>query len=426
MVGGIVCPIDYKQTIIFYSQTNLIIRLMIKLKNKTIYSLFAASAIFAACTSDNDGVTTPVVSGEAATMEISIATVPGLSRASSGTEDGSALESLVSSFEVYLFNAADGSVQDYKLVADGTKKAILSGVSGGSYTVSVVTNSVTPIGSVSQSVLYSKLGQHEFLANSAYNATSLPATGPEMSGEATVLNAVEGTNPVTVNVKRLVSKFNAPTFVATALSSQASNEELAAILGDGATVSNTSFTFNGYALVNGLNKSDLFSQSTWSNSGKSYLNSTFTNGLYTHNYSGNANGSWFIHDNTPVYVYENRPTEVLGTTGTAIGYEPESVYAFIIEGTIYSSATTQSATRYWRVNLVKSTGTNTGNTTIDDYKVYRNGLYKVTINNINTVGYETPEEAEKQEELVPVDGAVNVEVTVEVSPWDVYESNTDM
>ncbi|KAK9659972.1 Major fimbrial subunit protein type IV, Fimbrillin, C-terminal, partial [Popillia japonica] len=92
----------------------------------------------------------------------------------------------------------------------------------------------------------------------------------------------------------------------------------------------------------------------------------------------------------------------------------------------YKNATNQSVTRYWRVNLVKSTGKNTENTTIDDYKVYRNGLYKVTINNINTVGYETPEDAEKQEEIVPVDGAVNVEVTIEVSPWDVYESNTDM
>lgn len=398
---------------------------MIKLKNKAIYSLFAASAIFAACTSDKDDVTTSVISGEAATMEISIATASGLSRAISGTEDGSDLESLVSSFEVYLFNT-DGSVQDYKLVDDGTKKATLSGVSGGSYTVAVVTNSVSAIGSVSQSALYGRLGQHEFFANSTYNATSLPSTGPEMSGEATLLSAVEGTNPVTVSVKRLVSKFNAPYVATTVLNPLAGDDAVAAILGDGATVSNTAFTFNGYALVNGLNKSDLFSQSTWSNSGKDYLNSTFFDGAYTHNYSGNGNGTWFINDNTPVYVYENRPTEVLGTTGIAIGYEPESVYAFIIEGTIHSSVTGQSATRYWRVNLVKSTGTTADNTTVDDYKVYRNGLYKVTINNINTVGYETPEEAENQEELVPVDGAVNVEVTVEVSPWDVYESNTDM
>ncbi|MCD8176774.1 MAG: hypothetical protein LUE98_04850 [Tannerellaceae bacterium] len=80
----------------------------------------------------------------------------------------------------------------------------------------------------------------------------------------------------------------------------------------------------------------------------------------------------------------------------------------IIKGTLtYDNQTTK--TRYWRLNLAADYG----------YKLFRNVEYTVILSKITTKGYNTPEEAEEDEdggEVIPKDGA-SVMATININDW---------
>lgn len=379
--------------------------------------LLASISSFTSC-SDSDNASEPI-QGKMAIVEISIA--GNASRASTRGEVGSAAENLITKYEAYTFET-DGTLIEYKAIPShgrGTLKATI-----GTNKIVVIANS--DIKTVATyDLLKAKVGDFAFSKTSATSTTTPPAIGFEMYGEDTKA-IVEGSNYATITVKRLVSKFPNPVFTGATVTIP--DVDLVTLFGTGATAANTTFTYTAIALANGLDKSNVFPPSvvTWDLTGKGYLNSTFnagnydTDGVYSNNFIPAAN---FIPAGTlaGIYVHENYPAQM--AYGGINGYDPLTVYCFIIKGVLtYNSV---EKTRYWRINLVKNTEAS-GSTTDEHYCINRNGVYKITVSSINTIGWETPKEAEEEVPVIPLIGTSTVTITVVVEDWDVYVSTTEM
>lgn len=405
------------------------------MKTSKFLAFSLAALAFGACSNDNDadnGGSNKQQTQNAATIEISVknATVPR-----STTETGTAAERNISVLEFYVFNA-DGSTDGttsylQKTYASGasvgTTRLQISANSDGtatSKTIAIVANS--NIGSVADyATLKAKLGTSVFTAEMTtlnHNARTVPSNGFEMSGESTFSAQIGTTSSVTVGISRLVSKFNMPLFETTATDFKAMPEaDLEALFGEATTNAEVDFTFNGYALVNGISKSDLYVATTWDQATKTpYLNSEFeTSGEYKNNYSGlqtvGGTADWFLSASAteePVYVFENIPGTI--TVDGASGFNPKQTYAFIVKGTLAKGSVEKI--RYWRVNLIKDS----------EYSIIRNAVYKLTVNSIKSIGYNTPKEAEESDPIIPLNDEAYVDVTVVVNNWEVISSSTEM
>ena len=116
----------------------------------------------------------------------------------------------------------------------------------------------------------------------------------------------------------------------------------------------------------------------------------------------------------PVFVYETIPTTLQGGNGSATVFNKDEVVAFIIKGT-FSGTGVNNTTRYWRVNLFKD----------DLWKIYRNSIYRITMKDIKTVGWSTPQEAEEEGPVVdPTESSISI--NIDVAKWDVRTQDVDL
>lgn len=415
------------------------------MKTSKLFAIALVALLLGACSKNDDVIDGTPTDGDGAVVNIvlnSDSKAPGTRE----TEAGSTAESEVSKLEFFIFDAngnKDTQTPYFALNAYQYKTTINIASSGNVRFVVVANASIGgAIGTFGE--LQAKLAGRAFAADGAslnHNTRVIPTGGFEMSGETvTVIASGSYENTVTVGLDRLVSKFGKPAFTPAAAGFlNLPDVDLVELWGAGTTITNADmvFEFNGYALINGVNKSLLVNRTDWNNTsaspattwkgkwvewylanesvaGMKYLASSFNaSGEYTNNYSGkSSNGTWFLDDTNPVYVYENAPAII--TTNVGKGYDAQKVYAFIVKGTL--TANSKTVTRYWRVNLI----------TESDYHIYRNKSYGVTITSIKTAGYATPEEAEKNDPIVPVEGETYVDVTVIVNPWEVILSSTQM
>ncbi len=223
---------------------------------------------------------------------------------------------------------------------------------------------------------------------------------------------------------RLVSKVEAPKVAVPAdFQMNIPLEDLKKAFNDD-DLTNATFSLDGYVLINGIDATDAFytwnsagveanTWDTWSRTGKSYLPSTFeADKSYASVYAGTTTGDMFLNSSTSVmYAYENLPID--DQTEPSLYFDRNTVYSFIIKGTLTSvtSGTPTTLTRYWRANLIPD----------DNQQVIRNAVYRLTIDGVNTFGYDTPKEAE--DEVVPKKGNASVLITIRVADWRIKLTN---
>ena len=394
------------------------------------------------------------------------------SPATRASEAGTAAENAIKTVEFYVFDDL-GAVDDQvgtgngyvKFTMDGEiSKRVIVGSGTDKKFVAAVNTDMGPLAAGDgYDELKAMIASGEFTADETlldHNARTTPTGGFEMTGEVVAdITAGSITNTVTIEVARLASKMYAPTFIASdGINPSEVNltdlqiKQLWPNDYEDIDPADLSFTFGGYALINGLDKSDAFfignangddeedsdsdgfpDWDLWSWTGKNYLNSSFITadglfkGHYTNNYSGKSVVNvaetdpslvWFLLGSTAdnsdrVYIYENKPdvTTIDGQTG----FDPKKTYAFIIKGDLkVDGEPTLTKTRYWRVDLTRT----------DNYHIKRNSVYKVNVQTIISIGYPTPQDAEEKPGVIPGGDQTAVEIFIEVLDWrlNVYET----
>ena len=334
--------------------------------------------------------------------------------------------------EFFVFNS-DGSFQKYYKPA--------SVASDNQYTFLVNAGSLTILTAANQN-----LGEPapaslaDFKKSSSYKELSLDGTnsrsdistslGFAMAAEGTA-NVVEGeTNKLSLSIRRLLSKVESPK-VAPTNEIKIPDAELLKILGLGTseTVPNDlKWTFKGYMVINGINQSLAFEYENLTNwerfATASNFKTTFSPdgatvetvySVKSDDNSETSNGFLPAGYDKPVYVYENIPTMLQGSNGQAATvFDKDEVVAFIIKGT-FSGTGVSDVTRYWRVNLLKD----------DAWKIFRNSIYRITMQDITTVGWGTPKEAEEEGPVIdPSESSITIDI--EVAKWDVRTQDVDL
>ena len=326
-------------------------------------------------------------------------------RALTGEETGATNENDINSLEFFVFNS-DGSFQKYyKPVSVASDNQYTFLVNAGSLTILTAANQ--NLGEPSPA----PVSLADFKKSSSYKELSLDGTnsrsdistslGFAMAAEGTA-NVVEGeTNKLNLSIRRLLSKVESPK-VAPTNEIKIPDTELLKILGLGtseAVPNDLKWTFKGYMVINGINQSLAFEYENLTNWERFATASNFLPAGY----------------DKPVYVYENIPTMLQGGNGQAATvFDKDEVVAFIIKGT-FSGTRVSDATRYWRVNLLKD----------DAWKIFRNSIYRITMQDITTVGWGTPKEAEEEGPVIdPSESSITIDI--EVAKWDVRTQDVDL
>ncbi len=389
-----------------------------------------------------------------------------------GFVDGTNEENAVKMLEFYVFDETTGmpdtetnatSGQEGYVKISSTEKTHKIKMTGGDKIIVAVINMDLGVPATNTYTgLKAEMAKWEYFHNSTdgYNARTENRTlGFEMTGERE-FSIVSGSanNSISVNVARVSSRINAPTFTTSAADFiNLLPEHYDEIWGtDVADIEGKSIEFvnEGYVVINGRSNSDAFFKGNasgndreitttvvagvtynkpawplWSATNKAVCNSSFdASGFYTNTYSGKGTAAdWFLDGSVNgehrVYVFENKPdvkTMVVGGS-TNTGYDPASTYALIVKGTFVidgdaADANGLNRTRYWRVNLTRD----------DDYHVFRNSSYAITVNKISTPGEGTPKDAEEGDPIIPGKDETTADVTIVVSGWRLNEYNTDM
>ncbi|MCC8154509.1 MAG: hypothetical protein LIP01_10010 [Tannerellaceae bacterium] len=177
-----------------------------------------------------------------------------------------------------------------------------------------------------------------------------------------------------------------------------------------------------YYVVNGISKSYTLPKYTpstetdeWNgwdlcNSLNNYYKSTYVNKEPTQVYSGASNGNVWIktEDKQEIFIHENSPKETVGSITGLAGYDRRTVCAMILKGKL-THGTEGVKNRYWRLNIASDYA----------YKLFRNVEYTVTLESVSAKGYETPEEAEEDEEegeVIPKEGT-SVSANISIRAW---------
>ena len=305
------------------------------------------------------------------------------------------------------------------------------------------------------------------MANTEAGVRSVPTNGFVMTGyeldAPVVANKVD--NKVNIDIYRTVSRIEYPT--ATSATVELTADQLAkayegvagVTIDDEAT---TTFTFTGYAVINGLKKStagfsgraDYDYTSPWNQTAGDYnkkwnlweetyvignaaptggAGETYRGGRlktnaatlmadgipgavseWTNAYSGiSTSGDWILgSDDTKkvVYVYESEPGRKKASSEVSAyeGFDADYVVALIIQGSL-KNGTNDAVTRYWRINVRPQ----------DGYHITRNAAYHTAITKILTPGYKTPQEAEESVDIIAEPGDTVVEFTIDIVPWTV-------
>ena len=403
------------------------------MKIKKILAVYATAFALLSCSDSDNNLNPAPDQGGLAAITINVKGNVG-TRALTGDEAGSAKENDIKSLEFFVFNG-DGSYQKYyKPTALTPNSQYTFLVNAGNLTVFTAVNqnlgepSSAPasLANFKESSLYKELS----LGGSNSRTDVSDATGFSMAAEGTV-NVVEGeTNTLNLSVRRLLSKIESPK-VDPASQITAPKADLLKILGldeSGTVPSDLAWTFNGYMVINGINQSLAFEYENLDNwkrfATASNFKTTFsTDGrtvetvysVQNDDASETTNGFLPAAYAKPLYVYECIPSTIQGGDGSAATvFNKDEVVALIIQGT-FSGTGVSAVTRYWRVNLLKD----------DIWKIYRNSIYRITMNDIKTVGWSTPKEAENEGPVVdPTESTITI--NIEVANWDVRTENVDL
>ncbi len=360
-------------------------------------------------------------------------------------ENGEPAENAVNMVEFYVFDA-DGDIDPlvgtgngYIKFTDGQLSKLVIVGSGARQFVALTNMDMGPLASgEGYDELKAKMSNSAF--TKANSRTTPGADGFEMSGEKEAIVIANSTaNTVSIDLLRLVSKINPPTFMkdeTTPVELKLSDSHIQKLWGEDTDITNADLTFNplGYVVVNGMDLSGLFFTGNddeddttpkdvpwdkWSDGARQHLNSEFdADGYYTSNYSGyDAAGDFFLNFNDTsnaqdrVYVYENKP--FLKTTPEGqTGFDPLATYAFIIKGELVVDGDTANTNdmnkiRYWRVDIVRD----------DNYHVMRNASYHINITAIATPGQGTPKDAETTPEIIPGVDESAITIELNVKKW---------
>jgi hypothetical protein len=430
---------------------------------KFITGLFLCGSIFAACNSDDDDHRNGVQSGDPAEVTVSI-TNRGTYGLTGTAEVGTPDENKISKIEIFVFDE-NGKIDTKTATGNGYFTAnVPQGTNSFRYTVIMnsgnkkklvaavnMTLGALPAGHNYDS-LKLKLSTAQFEASLAggHNTRTIPTNGFEMSGEV-VVNVASGTaNSVHIPVSRLVSKINAPRFTSTGNVNTAvslTQQEIEKLWGVGAQVPNITFKGLGYVLANGLSKSSVLFNGRladnddtgsgkdvkpwvdWRWTGKTYLKSSFLTtpaGKYSNTYSGpSASGDWFLATSgvageERVYAYENKP-RLISLNGQ-LGFDPATVYAFIIKGELVVDGDAlntngKNKTRYWRIDLVKDS----------NFHILRNNSYYVYLKTIVSIGFPTEKEAEEDPDIIPPDANdTSAQIELVVNQWRINQYETEI
>lgn len=252
-----------------------------------------------------------------------------------------------------------------------------------------------------------------------------------MAGEGTKTVALGHSNTLSITIERVVSKVEAPTVIAGGadVSEIAGNlNYLKEIFGAGnvnaiGDITNLSWDFNGFVLINGIDRSYSFDHGfiNWNPSGRMYEKTAYNadGSVIQSVYSGDDPSAvdFFLPANyaDPVYMYENNPDENSKLPGEATTFVKDQVTAFLIKGTFACDQFPAGEVRYWRVNLIKD----------DIWKIYRNSIYRITMENILTPGWKTPKEAEDDGPIVnPTESSITI--GLQIAPWNVKLQSVDL
>lgn len=381
------------------------------------FAAFFAAFALVSCNNSDDNVAPNPKGGEAL---ITVKIEGTNTRALDGTETATDAENKINSLEFFVFND-NGTFQKYYKPASlsGSQYSFL--VSAGNLKVLVAANQ--NLGTTTLDYADFKKTLNATVLNDGTSRTAPTAFAMAAEGQVTVVESE--TNVLDLTVRRLMSKVNAPT-VKDGIAVTAPDDKLLEVFelaADGTVPTNIKWTFDGYAVINGINKSYAFEYtlSAWKRfTGAENFKTEFDiDENITDVYSGTAAdvavGFLPAATATPVYVYECVPTKLTGGDGTtATTFAPDEVVAFIVKGT-FSGDGVDAVTRYWRVNMIKD----------DIWKIYRNTVYKVTMNEIKTIGWATPKEAEEEGPIVdPTENSISINIAT--APWDVRVQDIDI
>ncbi|MCD8264159.1 MAG: fimbrial protein [Tannerellaceae bacterium] len=403
----------------------------------------ALGVLFTSCNKDEvDGFATlPPAAGGEGRLSVSLIDGTGLltkAVTSAPSEAGTEEEREIKSLAFYVYDA-DGIYDSSFTPAT---------VGGNSYTFGVGTGSLTVVALANMTVTDTLT--FEALEKDIYNQqiatpTAIPSTGIPMSGVKTGVEVASGeTGVAVVSVARLFARFNAPTInenLEVNITTPAEVDTLKVLFDElGIVIDETTqldFDFGGYVVINGLKKSyvlpnygtdesNRWNSDVWKlgNDLDNYTASVYeANGAFPANGARVYSGEDFLN-NTNVYLYENCSVYLTSEdteTGIA-GFDRASAYSMIVKGDLYVVGhDSVKKTRYWRINVSKTEDAK------DYFKILRNAIYKIDIENVVTAGYNTPEEAEEGGGgEIPGPGNGALQVKVDVLDWKVFNENTDI
>lgn len=434
-------------------------------KSNYFLCLVAASALFAACSNKESGGNGITPGEGTAGITISLRGA-GDTRADNGTDPGIPAEQQIDRLELYVYNSSTGQPDTVQpvfiddsydngnvnfLVAPGSKKVLaivnvdvadmldITPDELKTYTYDEMKELVTHYVFEDENDPREAQNRESDKYNLGHGNSRVIRDGFVMSGESTV-NVIENiaTNYVEIVVSRIKSKVEAPVMSPT-LAVSLSDAQVRKAFGFGESVvvdGQLGFDFTGYALINGLTTSDILPNWNAGNDEKASWTGWTRKGTHLPKiveasrdlllaYSGQKDGSWWLSGTTDdtkvVYVYENEP--IPANDGDIAGFEKESVYALLVRGNLkYTPADggdVKTAQRYWRINLIRD----------DEYKIFRNSVYTVTVNAIKTPGYGTAEDAIDDNDngtIVPGNNQTGILAEIKVAPWRLRTQSTDM
>lgn len=272
------------------------------------------------------------------------------------------------------------------------------------------------------------------------NSQQEPAAGEGfvMTSEALATVVAGETNNLTMRLDRLLSKIMAPVVNASGADVAALKSDAAALdelfgtdIKKGDIVDNLAWKCDGYVVINGISNSYVFRYAGW-NGWTAQTGWNWNKATYENNgadllsaYAVGATADLFIapDNDKPVYIYENRPSRSQEASGAAVVFEQDQVTAFLIKGHFTadiapgggSLANKESDDRYWRVNLLKT----------DAWEIFRNSVYRITVNSVNTTGFDTPQGAEEDGPVVdPSESSISISLVI--NDWDIRVEGVDL
>lgn len=395
-----------------------------------------------------DGVGSLTISFDSRT-DIMVATRGDEGNSKDGTESATAAENEIRMIEFFAFDAAGDPAGEgayfRKDITSGTSLTTTILVSEGDMTFLAVVNAdifadVDDYNASTDGKTYNDIkALIAVLALSSANSQTAPAAGYYVMTDEASMTIVEGVaNNLTMRLDRLLSKIMAPTLqgggvgVADVLADADALDTLFGTdIAGGDAVANLAWVFDGYVVINGISNSYVFRYFNWTGwaaqTGWNWNKSAYdaTGSALVSAYGAGTTGDLFIASNNqePVFAYENRPSRSQEASGAATVFEQDEVTAFLIKGHFTADVTPDGGTqasqesdpRYWRVNLLRA----------DTWDVYRNSVYRVTINNVRTIGFATPQEAEEDGPIVDP-SETSVTITIVINDWDLRIEGVDL